>query len=81
MLRKVAILSIILFVCSVTISEASELTKISVFIIGDSEISLDSSNRLIRADVEIENFDPSGDGEYYMQVTQLSTKKVLANVC
>jgi len=77
MIRKVALLTILLFVSSVTISQASELTEISVSIVGDSVISLDSTNRLIRADVEIENFDPAGNGYYFMKVTQLSTDKVL----
>jgi len=77
MIRKVALLTILIFVSSVTISEASELTKISVFIVGDPVISLDSTNRLIRADVEIENYDPAGNGYYYMKVIQLSTDKVL----
>jgi len=76
MIRKVALLTILLFVSSVTISQASELTKISVSIVGDSVISLDSTNRLIRADVEIENYDPAGNGYYFMKVTQLSTDKV-----
>jgi len=77
MIRKVALLTILLFVSSVTISQASELTEISVSIVGDSVISLDSTNRLIRADVKIENFDPAGSGYYFMKVTQLSTDKVL----
>jgi len=77
MIRKVAILMILLFVSSVTISQASELTEISVSLVGDSVISLDSTNRLIRADVEIENYDPAGNGYYFMKVIQLSTDKVL----
>jgi len=77
MIRKVALLTILLFVSSVTISQASELTEISVSIVGDSVISLDSTNRLIRADVKIENFDPAGSGYYFMKVIQLSTDKVL----
>ena len=32
---------------------------------------------MIRAEVEIENFDPAGNGYYFMKVTQLSTDKVL----
>ncbi len=53
-----------------------KLTHISIQITGDSEISLDSPNRIIRWNIEIQNFDPS-DGYYYMRVVQLSTGKIL----
>ena len=77
MLKFTLSLAIIFLLGSITISQASELTEISVSITGDSIISLDSTNRLIRANVEIENFDPAGDGYYFMKVIQLSTGKVL----
>lgn len=57
-------------------SSWDEQTNIVVSIIGNSEINLDSSNRLIRAYVDIENFDPS-DGRYMMRIIQSLTDKIL----
>jgi len=55
-----------------------ELPHISIQITGDSEISLDTSNRIIRANIEIDGFDPR-DGYYYMRVVQISTGKILTD--
>jgi len=63
-------------VLTVSAVNADELTQISIQITGDSVISLDSPNRIIRCSIEIQNFDP-GDGYYYMRVAQLSTGKIL----
>ncbi len=52
-------------------------TNIVVSIIGDSEINLDLANRLVRAYVDIENFDPS-DGRYMMRIIQPLTDKIIA---
>jgi hypothetical protein len=57
-------------------SNWDEPTNIIVSIIGNSEINLDSSNRLIRAYVDIENFDPS-DGRYMMRIIQPLTDKII----
>jgi len=51
---------------------ADEDTIISIIIIGESEFYLDSDNKMIRAKVVIENFDPAGDGYYFMRVTDSS---------
>jgi len=48
---------------------ADEDTIISIIIIGESEFYLDSDNKLFRAKVVIENFDPAGDGYYFMRVS------------
>lgn len=58
-------------------SSWDEQTNIVVSIVGSSEINLDSSNRLIRAYVDIENFDPS-DGRYIMRIIQSLTDKIIA---
>ena len=50
---------------------------INVSIIGSSVINLDSSNRLIRAYVDIVNFDPS-DGFHYMKIIQPITGKIIS---
>jgi len=57
-------------------SSWDEQTNIVVSIIGNSEINLDSSNRLIRAYVDIDNFDPS-DGRYMMRIIQPLTDKII----
>jgi len=54
-----------------------EETIINVSIIGSSVINLDSSNRLIRAYVDIVNFDPS-DGRYAMKIIQPITGKIIS---
>ena len=52
-------------------------TSIDVSITGDHQINLDSSNRLVRAHVNIVNFDPS-DGHYMMRVIQPLTDKIIS---
>jgi len=54
---------------------ADENTIISLNIIGDSVFYLDSENKMIRAKVVIENYDP-GDGLYLMLVTDSSGNAV-----
>jgi len=54
-----------------------EDTEIKVSIVGNSVIDLDSSNRLIRAYIEVINFDP-GDGYYFMHIIQPITNKIVA---
>ncbi len=53
-----------------------EETIITVKMNGASTFYLDSSNNIIRALVEIHNFNP-GDGYYFMKVTHLPTNTVL----
>jgi len=47
----------VLILSGITLVQASELTKITVTIIGEAVIILDSDKRMIRANVEIENYD------------------------
>ena len=54
-----------------------EEAEINVSIVGSSVINLDSSNRLIRAYVDIVNFNPS-DGYYTMKIIQPITGKILS---
>ncbi len=54
-----------------------EDTEIKVTIVGNSVIDLDSPNRLIRAYVEVINFDPT-DGYYFMHIIQPTTNKTVA---
>lgn len=58
-----------------TTSEEDE-SKVSISIVGNPIINLDSNNRLIRAYVDILNFTPS-DGYYYMRIVQTSTDKII----
>jgi len=59
----------------ITKSGESE-SKISVSIIGNPIINLDSDNRLIRAYVDVLNYNPS-DGYYFMRIVQIPTEKVI----
>jgi hypothetical protein len=58
-------------------SNWNEESEIDISFIGGSVINLDSSNRLIRAYVDIVNFDPS-DGRYVMKVIQPTTDKIIS---
>ena len=58
-----------------TTSEEDE-SKVSISIVGNPIINLDSNNRLIRAYVDILNYNPS-DGYYYMRIVQIPTDKII----
>lgn len=58
-------------------SRWQEESKIEVSIIGSSIIDLDSNNRLIRAYVDIINYDPS-NGQFMMTIVQSATEKILS---
>lgn len=66
------------FLISVTVLEASaeDPQTIEITILGKPQVDIGSENRLLRANVVITNFDPS-DGHYQMQITQLSTQKII----
>ena len=54
-----------------------EETIIDVSIIGEPVINLDSPNTLLRAYVDITNYDPS-DGYYYLRITQSATDTIIS---
>jgi len=54
-----------------------EETIIDVSIVGEPVINLDSSNTLLRAYVDITNYDPS-DGYYYLRITQSATDTIIS---
>ena len=55
----------------------TEESQISVSIVGNSVINLDSDNRLLRAYVDIVNHDP-GNGYYFLRVIQSATDKIIS---
>ncbi len=61
---------VILIMIVIPIIHASELTQIKVILKGETVINLDETNRLMRATVEVLNYDAAGDGYYYMQLIQ-----------
>jgi hypothetical protein len=61
---------VLLIIMIIPIIHASELTKIKVVIVGNSTINLDETNRLIRASVQVENYDAAGEGFFYMRLIQ-----------
>ncbi len=69
-------LIVILGITIVPSVNASEETRIILTIVGDPVIDLDTTDRLIRASVLVENYNPT-DGAYYMQAIQSSTGKIL----
>jgi len=52
--------------------------QLEISIVGEPVIYLDSSNRFIRAYIEVNPFNPT-DGSYSLKVVQLSTQKVLSD--
>ncbi len=60
------------------VDASGEPTIISVSIVGDPVIDLDSTNRLIRASVEVMNYNPSANGYFFMQLIQSSTGKIIS---
>ncbi len=61
---------VILIMIVIPIIHASELTQIKVILKGETVINLDETNRLMRATVEVLNYDAAGDGYFYMQLIQ-----------
>lgn len=70
-------LLIVSAIMPLTWAHANEETEIKITIRGEPVIDLSSSNRMIRANVEVMNFEPQ-DGLYTMGVTQLSTQKIVS---
>jgi len=60
------------------VDAAEESTRILVSIVGDPIIDLDSTNRLMRASVEVINYNPAATGHFFMQLIQSSTGKILS---
>jgi hypothetical protein len=69
----------LLFLIPLVIPTASafEDTEITVSLIGKSVINLDDINRLIRAYVDVTNFDPS-EGSYLMKIIHISTGTIIS---
>lgn len=70
-------LLIVSAIMPLTWAYANEETEIKITISGEPVIDLSSSNRMIRANVEVMNYNPQ-DGLYTMGVTQLSTQKIVS---
>jgi len=70
-------LLIVSAIMPLTWAHANEETEIKITIRGEPVIDLGSSNRMIRADVAVMNYDPQ-DRSYMMQIIQLSTQKVVS---
>jgi len=60
------------------VDAAEEPTRILVSIVGDPVIDLDSTSRLMRANVEVINYNAAATGHYFMQLIQSSTGKILS---
>ena len=56
---------------------AEEESFIEITISGEPVIDLSSTNRMIRANVQVTNYNPS-DGFYTMQIKQQSTQKIIS---
>lgn len=76
MLKTSLVLVIIGIITSgIIFAHGSELTKISIAITGNPEIVI-KEDILIRANVEIENYDPA-DGYYFMRIINVTDRNIL----
>jgi len=57
---------------------AEDETQVTINFITETTMEYDSSDRLIRANVEILNYNPQ-DGYYFMKITNLDTEEILKN--
>ncbi|RDJ31713.1 MAG: hypothetical protein DWQ18_05420 [Crenarchaeota archaeon] len=74
---RITILTLMaIMVVSINTAYADENTSVSIKFIGNNYLDLKDDNRLVRADIEIENFDPQ-DGYYFMKITNLFTGEVI----
>ena len=62
---------------AIPLASGFENTEIIVSVIGKSVINLDDSERLVRAYIEVINFDPS-DGIYTMKIIHSSTGEIIS---
>ncbi len=74
--RSIVVATLALILSGITLVQASELTKITVTIIGEAVIILDSDQRMLRAYVEFENYDPH-DGHSFMKVVDSTTGYII----
>ncbi len=65
-------------IVTIPIASAYENTEITVSLLGSPVINLDSSNKLLRAYVDVINFDPS-DGYHFMKIVHLSTGSIVSD--
>jgi len=65
-------------IVTIPIASAYENTEITVSLLGSPVINLDSSNKLLRAYVDVINFDPS-DGYHFMKIVHLSTGSIISD--
>lgn len=76
---RFAILPLVaIMLVSINSAYANEDTSVSIKFIGDNFLDIKDDNRLVRADIEIENFDPQ-DGYYFMKIINLFTGEVIKN--
>jgi hypothetical protein len=66
---------LVLFLTVLQASAEDEQT-IKITFLENPVIDIGKDDRLLRADIKITNFD-SSDGHFYMQITQLSTQKII----
>jgi len=57
-------------------ADEDEITQVMINFITDPTIEYDSTDRLVRANVEISNYNP-GDGYHFMRVTNIATEEIL----
>lgn len=75
--QKLAIFfSLIMLIPIGTVFADEELPIISINLVSGDVINLDDNPQMIRADIEIENYNPQ-DGYHFMQIIRLSDGKII----
>ena len=73
-----AVIAIFGFTTIQYVDASEEPPRITVTIVGDPVIDLDTNNRLMRASVEVNNYSAAATGHFFMQLIQSSTGKILS---
>ena len=74
--KSVIFLSLILLIPIGTVFAEEELPIISINFVSGDVIDLDENPQMIRADIEIENYNPQ-DGYHFMQIIRLSDDEII----
>ena len=75
--HKICLFSILAIGLMFPISaHAEETTQVEITLLNESEIDFDSTDRLLRANIDITNYDPQ-DGYYFMKITNLQTDEII----
>jgi len=75
--HKICLFSIIVLgLIYPVLAHADETTQVEITLLSEPIMNFDSSDRLLRANIGITNYDPQ-DGYYFMKITNLETEEIV----